>query len=299
MSRLRRTKAEKACFKILKSAVFLQGATIEVCYGVCLRRRERRQMRVVWRKSAHDRGLKQSKKNKKYGSGLFHDCTEKYQHRTRDAKLVLLLIKENTRFTVNRSMFVAFLREYMYFANSWRSLEGYIPYCCAFDSRTATRERTGTACPWLSCPGVLASVCHKGLNGTASRRALGGNRSQKYRVGLLSRRLEFRMHEGAVHIQGFIRPLAGTNVEILAISGDYVRSHHARAQHHEFPFKLLSDHRHTVARLYAGFNENSNYAKRTVFVIDKGGRLAYRDLEYSVADKSDFERLREALGALP
>ncbi|MBI4418857.1 MAG: redoxin domain-containing protein, partial [Ignavibacteriales bacterium] len=44
------------------------------------------------------------------------------------------------------------------------------------------------------------------------------------------------------------------NVEILAISGDYVWSHHAWAKHHEFPFKLLSDHRHTVARLYASSN---------------------------------------------
>ncbi|GJQ20928.1 MAG: peroxiredoxin [Bacteroidia bacterium] len=85
---------------------------------------------------------------------------------------------------------------------------------------------------------------------------------------------------------------------VLGISGDYVWSHHAWAQHHNLPFRLLSDHRLEVARLYSSYNEKSDQARRTVFVVDKKGRIAYRDLEYSVADESDFQRLRQVLEAL-
>ena len=86
--------------------------------------------------------------------------------------------------------------------------------------------------------------------------------------------------------------------ELLAISGDYVFAHHAWAQEQNFQFKLLSDHMHTVARLYDSYNEQSGYNKRTVFVIDKQGKIAYEDLEYSVADNDDFARLKDALKKL-
>jgi peroxiredoxin Q/BCP len=92
--------------------------------------------------------------------------------------------------------------------------------------------------------------------------------------------------------------LQSLNAEILAISGDYVWSHHEWAKHHELPFKLLSDHSHEVARRYDSYNEKTMYNKRTVFVVDKQGNLAYVDLEYSVATIDDFNRLKEALTQL-
>lgn len=88
------------------------------------------------------------------------------------------------------------------------------------------------------------------------------------------------------------------NAEILGISGDYVWSHHAWAKHHDLPFRLLSDHRHEVARAYESFNEQTNYTRRTIVVIDTRGTIGYMDLEYSVADSLDFERLKKALGSL-
>lgn len=88
------------------------------------------------------------------------------------------------------------------------------------------------------------------------------------------------------------------NAEILAISGDYVFSHHEWAKHHNLPFKLLSDHSHDVAKMYQSYNEKSGFNKRTVIVIDKQGKIAYIDLQYSVADNEDFNRLKEALGKL-
>lgn len=92
--------------------------------------------------------------------------------------------------------------------------------------------------------------------------------------------------------------LQALNAEVVGISGDYVYSHHAWAKHHDLPFRLLSDHRHDMARAYESFNEQSNYTRRTVFVINPRGEIAYKDLEYSVADSLDFERLKQALSSL-
>jgi peroxiredoxin len=88
------------------------------------------------------------------------------------------------------------------------------------------------------------------------------------------------------------------NAEVLAISGDYVWSHFEWAKHHNLPFRLLSDHPHAVAKMYNSYNDKSGYNRRTVYVIDKDGKIAYVDLEYSVADGDDFTRLKDALSKL-
>jgi len=92
--------------------------------------------------------------------------------------------------------------------------------------------------------------------------------------------------------------LAGPDVEVLAISGDYPYSHHEWAKQHNLPFALLSDSRHTVAPAYDSYNASSGYNKRTVFIIDKEGRFAYIDLEYSTRDMTSFNKLREALSSM-
>lgn len=92
--------------------------------------------------------------------------------------------------------------------------------------------------------------------------------------------------------------LAALDAEVVAISGDYVYSHHEWAKHHELPFRLASDHRHEVARAYGSFNEASGYNRRTVFVVGRHGRIAYADPAYSVRDSVSFGRLKAALEAL-
>ena len=89
--------------------------------------------------------------------------------------------------------------------------------------------------------------------------------------------------------------LQALDAEVLAISGDYVWSHHEWARSLNLPFKLLSDHAHLVAKQYNSFNEKSMYNRRTVFVVDKQGKISYSNLEYSVGDLRDFERLKTAL----
>lgn len=88
------------------------------------------------------------------------------------------------------------------------------------------------------------------------------------------------------------------NAEILAISGDYVFSHFEWAKHHNLPFKLLSDHAHSVAKLYNSYNDKSMMNKRTVYLIDKQGKIVYMDLEYSVRDDEDFNKLKAAISNL-
>lgn len=89
--------------------------------------------------------------------------------------------------------------------------------------------------------------------------------------------------------------LAELNAEVLAVSGDYEYSHHEWAKHHNLPFKLISDHKHDAAKAYNSYNETAGYNKRTVFIIDKNGKIAYIDLSYSVRDLESFEKLKKAL----
>ncbi len=85
---------------------------------------------------------------------------------------------------------------------------------------------------------------------------------------------------------------------VVGISGDYVFSHHEWAKNQSLPFPLLSDHDHKVARLYQSYDEKMGYNKRTVFIVDKKGKIRYMNLAYSVADDRDFETLKDALKKL-
>ena len=85
------------------------------------------------------------------------------------------------------------------------------------------------------------------------------------------------------------------NAEILAISGDYVWSHNNWAEHQNYPFKLLSDHNHKVAKLYESYNEDNGYNKRTVFVINQEGFISYIDWKYDVSGDTSFNNLQKAL----
>lgn len=89
--------------------------------------------------------------------------------------------------------------------------------------------------------------------------------------------------------------LADLNAEVIGISGDYEYSHHEWAKTHNLPFLLAADHRHDVAKTYNSYNETAGYNKRTVYVIDRKGKIAYIDLAYSVRDLESFEKLKKAL----
>lgn len=89
--------------------------------------------------------------------------------------------------------------------------------------------------------------------------------------------------------------LAKLNSNVIGISGDYVYTHHEWAKHHNLPFILASDHKHEVASRYRSFNETTGYNKRTVYVVNKEGKIAYIDLMYSTKDMTSFDKLQDAL----
>lgn len=92
--------------------------------------------------------------------------------------------------------------------------------------------------------------------------------------------------------------LGELSAEVIAISGDYTYSHHAWAKHHDLPFRLAADHDHTVAKRYASYNAESGMDRRTVFLVDRDGKIAYVDLAYSAKDSVSFDQLVAAIHAL-
>lgn len=92
--------------------------------------------------------------------------------------------------------------------------------------------------------------------------------------------------------------LSKLNATVLGISGDYVFSHHEWAKHHNLQFPLLSDHDHRVARLYTSFDDSTGFNKRTVFLLDKDGRIRYSNPAFKAGDPQDYRRLRDELQKL-
>src|SRR6267378_4706151 len=92
--------------------------------------------------------------------------------------------------------------------------------------------------------------------------------------------------------------LGAVNADVIGLSGDYEYSHHEWAKFHNLPFRLASDHNHAVAKLYGSYNETSGHDRRTVFVVDKRGKIAYIDLVYSPRDSVSFGKLQLALKGL-
>jgi peroxiredoxin len=95
-----------------------------------------------------------------------------------------------------------------------------------------------------------------------------------------------------------VEELGALGVRVVGISGDYPYAHRAWARELGLPFGLLSDHRHEVARQYASYNEATGYNLRTVYVVDRGGSIAYIDLEYKAGTEESFHRLQKALASL-
>jgi glutaredoxin-dependent peroxiredoxin len=92
--------------------------------------------------------------------------------------------------------------------------------------------------------------------------------------------------------------LSQLDATIYGLSGDYVYSHREWAKFHNLQFGLLSDHDHAVAKAYDSFNPSSGHDFRTIYVVDKRGRIAYLDLKYSAGSAESFDKLKAALAKL-
>ncbi len=92
--------------------------------------------------------------------------------------------------------------------------------------------------------------------------------------------------------------LGNLGATVFGISGDYVYSHRQWAKELNLPFTLLADHAHDVAKTYQSFNPSTGHDYRTVYVIDRNGKIAYMDLKYVAGSEESFSKLKNALASL-
>jgi peroxiredoxin Q/BCP len=88
--------------------------------------------------------------------------------------------------------------------------------------------------------------------------------------------------------------LFGEGTVVLGVSTDPVQTHRRFAARLGLPFRLLSDEAQLVAGEY-GSKDREQRNRRTVYVIGKDGRVAYRDLNFSAVEDKSYARLARAV----
>lgn len=91
--------------------------------------------------------------------------------------------------------------------------------------------------------------------------------------------------------------LFGKGVIVLPVSADSIASHVSWGSEMKFPFALVSDPSLTLADTYGSRMAGRPYANRTVFVIGKDGRIAYRELKFNALNEEAYARLSAAIDA--
>ena len=103
-------------------------------------------------------------------------------------------------------------------------------------------------------------------------------------------------------IQRQIDAFESLDAQVLGVSID---SHHANtafARHLGLTFPLLSDFKREASAAYGVLNVEAGISERAVFVIDKRGTIAYREVSPKPGDLDQVpsnDRMLEALKALP
>ncbi|HEY5218890.1 MAG TPA: redoxin domain-containing protein [Gemmatimonadaceae bacterium] len=85
---------------------------------------------------------------------------------------------------------------------------------------------------------------------------------------------------------------AGKDVVLLPISVDTVQEHAGWAKDDHFQFSLVSDHDQQVAKLYASMMNGRPYNSRTVYVIDREGKITYRNLKFGALNEQAYTDLK-------
>lgn len=88
--------------------------------------------------------------------------------------------------------------------------------------------------------------------------------------------------------------LFGEDVTVVGISTDSIDSHVRFAASLGVPFKLLSDTDQAVARKY-GSAGSEGRNRRTVYVIDKTGKVSYSELRFNALDPQSYSDLKKAV----
>ena len=86
----------------------------------------------------------------------------------------------------------------------------------------------------------------------------------------------------------------GDGVVVVGISVDSLTTHIGFAQSLQLPFQLLSDPTQSVARKYSSQGPGETM-RRTVYVLDRDGRVVYRDLRFGPLDPHSYDELKSAV----
>lgn len=90
--------------------------------------------------------------------------------------------------------------------------------------------------------------------------------------------------------------LFGEDVVVVGISADSLETQQRFAASLGLPFRLLSDRDQKVAKLY-GSADREGYNRRTVYVVDRQGRVAYADLRFRALEPASYRDLDRAVDA--
>lgn len=86
----------------------------------------------------------------------------------------------------------------------------------------------------------------------------------------------------------------GDDVVVVGVNADSLTTHQRFARSLGLPFRLLSDPDQKVSKKYGSAGENG-YNRRTVYVIDRKGRVAYVDYRFGALDPKSYSALKEAV----
>ncbi|HEU4649078.1 MAG TPA: redoxin domain-containing protein [Gemmatimonadales bacterium] len=90
--------------------------------------------------------------------------------------------------------------------------------------------------------------------------------------------------------------LFGPDVVVFGVSVDPVDKHQRFAAKLDLPFRLLSDPDQKVAAAY-GSKDTGGINRRTVYVIGRDGKVAWRNLRFNASARASYDELGRAVRA--
>ena len=84
-------------------------------------------------------------------------------------------------------------------------------------------------------------------------------------------------------------------MKLFGVSTDSVESHKELAEKLSLPFSLLADTEGAAVRAFDAKMPAITIASRKIVLMDSQGKIAYRDDDYDLSTKQDFEALKEAV----
>ncbi len=87
----------------------------------------------------------------------------------------------------------------------------------------------------------------------------------------------------------------GRNIVLIAISVDSAGALASWAHDDEFPFLMVSDTGGAIGKRYGARLERYNVDSRALFVIDPGGRIAWRTPDFKEIDPTAYTELAGVL----